>query len=151
PGVSAAIWPVSINEDQARSPQAANQPGLEWRLPLSHLTAFVAFKLSVEADVDDVRLAVKLPVTGMPEGRIAQVLRTLIDSPERFLLFLRALLGGFEGLANWAGADANGKWEGPWCAGLRGETLLEDLVRTAARDPARLEPVRRLIEDLRAS
>ena len=38
---------------------------------------------------------------------------------------------------------------GPWGEGFAGETLLEDLVRAAARDPERLKPVRRLIGDLR--
>ena len=35
--------------------------------------------------------------------------------------------------------------------GIGGETLLEDLVRIASRDPGRLQPVRRLIQDLRAT
>ena len=36
-----------------------------------------------------------------------------------------------------------------WGVGVGGETLLNDLVRTASRDPDRLKPVRRLIDDLR--
>ncbi len=147
PAVTVQAWPVTIGEDQAR----ALRPPLEWSLPVSRLTAFVAVRLSVEADVDDIRLVLKLPAEGMPEGRVAQVLRALIDSPERFLQFLRALLGGLEGLADWMGEDGSGAWQGEWVAGLNGETLLEDLVLTASRDPERLEPVRRLIEDLRVT
>ena len=147
PGVSAHAWPVSIGEDQAR---ALSLP-LEWPLPLSRLTAFVALRLSVEEKVDDIRLVLKLSAEGMPAGRSAQVLRTLIDSPERLLQFLRALLGGLDGLADWMTNDGNGEWRGDWGMGLGGETLLEDLVRTASRDPERLEPVRRLIEDLRST
>lgn len=146
-GVTAQVWPVSLGEDQAR----ALAPPLEWPLPLARLTAFVAVRLSVEADVDDIRLVLKLPAEGMPEGRVAHVLRGLIDSPERLLVFLRALLGGLEGLADWMNDDGNGAWQGDWAAGLGGETLLEDLVRAASRDPERLEPVRRLIEDLRST
>ena len=101
--------------------------------------------------MDDIRLVLKLPAEGMPAGRAAQVLRTLIDSPERLLQFLRALLGGLDGLADWMTNDGNGAWRGEWGLGLGGETLLEDLVRTASRDPERLEPVRRLIEDLRST
>jgi hypothetical protein len=84
----------------------------------------------------------------MPEGRLAQVLRTLIDSPEKFLRFLRALLGGLDGLVDWSAGEGGGQ-HGRWGAGLGGETLLEDLVRVASREPARLDPVRRLIADLR--
>jgi hypothetical protein len=142
--VTITAWPVSIDESQGRT---LDLPAA-WPLPLSRLTAFVAFRLHVDADVDDIRLALKLPAQGMPEGRIAQVLRTLINSPERFLQFLRALLGGFETLADWGAEGNGGNGKG---GGFATETLLEDLVRIASRDPARLEPVRRLIEDLRAS
>jgi hypothetical protein len=145
--VSASCWPVSLTEDNARQ---LIMP-CEWTLPVSRLTAFVAFRLKVDADVNDVRLVLKLPVDGLPEGRVAHVLRTLIDSPEKFLRFLRALLGGLDGMADWAGDEGGGAWQGEWAAGLGGETLLEDLVRAAAREPERLEPVRRLIEDLRAT
>ena len=88
----------------------------------------------------------------MPEGRIAQILRSLIDSPERFLRFLRALLGGLDGLADWTKGDGIGdKAQGPWGDWLSGETMLEDLMRAASREPKRLEPVRRLIDDLRST
>ena len=147
PAVSVTVWPISVSEDQGRTLRLP----LEWSLPLSRLTTFVAIKLGVSADVDNIRLVLKLPAEGMPEGRVAQVLRTLIDSPERFLQFLRALLGGIEGLADWAAGDGEGAWKGTWQTALNGETLLEDLVRTASRDPKRLEPVRRLIEDLRST
>lgn len=147
PGVSVAAWPVSVNEDQARSLQLP----MDWSLPLTRLAAFVAFRISVNAEVDDIRLVLKLPSEGMPEGRVAQVLRMLIDSPERFMQFLRALLGGLEGLADWATGDGQGAWDGQWGARLASETLLEDLVRTASREPERLDPIRRLIEDLRST
>lgn len=147
-GVRVTAWPVSLPPEQAR----ALQLPVVWTLPVSHLTAFVAFELSVPVTgVDDVRLTLKLPAEGMPEGRMAQVLRSLIDSPERFLRFLRALLGGLEGLPDWNGHERSNGHATPWNTGLGGETLLEDLVRVASREPARLEPVRRLIHDLRQS
>lgn len=146
-GVSVTCWPVSVVEGQSRTLELP----IEWSLPISHLTAFVAFRLKVSAKVDDIRMVLKLPVEGMPEGRSAHVLRTLIDSPERFLRFLRALLGGLEGMADWMGGEDAGTWQGEWMTGLGGDTLLEDLVRAASRDPARLEPARRLIADLRST
>lgn len=146
-GVTVTCWPVSLAEDRSRKLQLP----CEWTLPLSKLTAFVAFRLKVSADVDDQRLVLKLPTDGMPEGRVAHVLRSLIDTPEKFLRFLRALLGGLTGMADWAGDPDGAAWQGEWGVGLGGETLLEDLVRAAARDPARLEPIRRLITDLRGT
>jgi len=146
-GVSIMAWPVSVREEQARE----FRPQISWPLPVARLTAFVAFRISVEAEVDDVRFVLKLPTTGMPEGRVSHILRGLIDTPERFLQFLRALLGGLEGMTDWATGDAGAAWQGDWGAGIHGETLLEDLVRAAARDPERLAPIRRLIADLQSS
>ena len=145
--VTVDCWPVSLAEDRSK---ALALP-CEWTLPMSKLTVFVAFRIKVSADIDDLRLVRKLPADGMPDGRVAQVLRSLIDTPEKFLRFLRALLGGLTGMADWAGDEAGAAWQGEWGVGLGGETLLEDLVRAAARDPARLEPIRRLIKDLRAT
>ena len=145
-GVEAAAWPISVSEDQARPLDLPSS----WTLPLVRLTAFAAFRLHVPVrGVDDVRMTLRLPANGMPEDRIHQVLRTLIDSPERFLLFLRALLGGLDGMVDWAKGGSDGSEGCAWGEGFAGETLLEDLVRAAARDPERLKPVRRLIDDLR--
>ena len=77
------------------------------------------------------------------------MLRALLDSPEKFLRFLRALLGGLDTLRDWAQDGREGDGAALWGTGPGGETLLEDLLRTASRDPDRLKPVRRLIHDLR--
>lgn len=143
-GVEVAFWPVSISENQKRP---LDLPAT-WRLPLSNLTSFVAFRLSVaHPSVEDIRLTRKLPAEGMPDGRMNAVLRSLIDSHERFLQLLRALLGGIEGMVDWA--QGNGTSEGrPWGDWLGAESLLEDLLRIASRHPERLKPIRRLIDEL---
>ena len=148
PGIEAVAWPLSLKEETGKP---LNLP-LTWRMPTNLLTAFVALRLSApNIAVDDICLALLLPATGMPENRITHVLRNLIDSPERFMRFLRALLGGLDGLVD--GLDSGDKGGEPfgWGTGLGGEPLLEDLMRIASRQPSRLEPVRRLIEDLRAT
>ncbi len=73
-------------------------------------------------------------------------LRSLLDSPDKFLRFLRALLGGLDGMVEWTRAGGE---SGAWGAGVSADTLLDDLLRAASRDPSRLQPVRRLIDDLR--
>lgn len=145
--VQAWVWPVSIAEDQAKS--LAQPPA--WHLPVARLTTLLAIRLQVDAAIDDVRFVLKLPASGLPAGRVAQVLRTLIDTPEKFLQFLRALLGGIEEVADIPLPNSQENEAARWGMGLYAETLLEDLVRVASRDPERLEPVRDLIEDLRAS
>ena len=143
--VEAAAWPVSLAEHQAHPLDLPSN----WTLPVARLTAFIAFRLRVSAQaVHDVRLVLRVPADGMPEDRMHHVLQTLLDSPEKFLRFLRALLGGLDGMVDWAQGDREADG-GAWRTGPGGEPLLEDLVRTASRDPDRLEPVRRLIHEFR--
>ena len=147
-GVAVRVWPVSVSEYRA----VPLNPPVSLALPMSRLTAFAAFHLTVDrASVEDKRLALKLPMHGVPEERTAQILRSLIDSPERLLAFLRALLGGLEGLPDMVDGDAIESGGAPWQSGLEAETLLEDMLRAASRDPERLETVRRLIADLRST
>lgn len=147
-GVEVSVWPVSLGEEQAR---VLKLP-LTWNLPMERLTVLLAFRLRiVDSGASDLRLTLKLPAEGLPEGRVARVLRSLIDSPERLLQFLRALLGGLAGVIEWSSGTGDTEGSTQWFAGLGGETLLEDLVRIASRDPERLAPVRRLFEDLRAT
>ena len=149
--VTAAVWPVSLAETRARPFGAAGAPPV-WTLPITQLTAFVAFRLRVAVrGVDDVRMTLKLPADGLPEEseRMHHVLATLIDSPQQFLQFLRALLGGLDRLTGWARDGGGETGSGAWAASPAGETILDDLLRAASRDPASLKPARRLIGDFR--
>ena len=142
--VTIVAWPISVAKDEARR----LDPPPSWILPVARLTAFIAFELSVEVrEVDGIRMTLRLPAEGMPEDRMHHVLRSLLDSPEKFLRFLRALLGGLDGMVDWtrSGGDGGDAWD----AGMNVDTLLDDLLRAASRDPKRLQPVRRLIDDLR--
>ena len=147
-GVDAYVWPVSLTEDQARQ---LDLP-VALAMPVSRLTAFVAFRLTVDGEEgDERRIALKLPMAGAPGDRSAEILRSLIDTPERLLAFLRALLGALDELGELGderGIETGGE---PWREGFEAETLLEDLMRTASKDPQRLATVRRLISDLRRS
>ena len=144
-GVIAKIWPASISEEQSHPWDQRS-----WRLPASALTAFVAFRMSVAVEgVDDLRWAMMLRATGLPNDRTARILRSLIDSRSKFLQFLRALLGGPEGQNVLLPRNGEGSGSVAWEAVFGGETLLEDLLRTASRDPGRLDVVRRLVTDLR--
>ena len=144
--VEVVAWPVSVAEDQARPLEEPPR----WRLPVPRLTAFIAFRLRVPVKgADDLRMTLRLPAAGMPADRVHQILRSLLDSPAKFLAFLRALLGDLDAVAAWAQDGTGTRDPADWGIGTGGETLLDDLVRTASRDPDRLKPVRRLIDDLR--
>lgn len=144
-GVTVQFWPTSIPEEQSH-PLGRRS----WSLPVSSLTAFVAFRMGVGVDgVDDVRFAMRLSATGLPSDRTARILRSLIDSPGKFLRFLRALLGGVEGESFSLLRDGDGSSSAALAGMFDGETLLEDLLRAASRYPERLDVVRRLVRDLR--
>ncbi len=144
--VEVRAWPISLAEEQARPLELP----LTWTLPIQWLTALVAFRLHVPVEgVDDIAVTLSLPAEGMPEDRMHHVLRSLIGDSKRFMAFLRALLGGLDGMVDGMGrGDANGD-AGAWASGPDDDALLEGLVRAASRDPDRLEPVGRLIEDFR--
>ena len=145
-GIQVKVWPCSLTEVRARKLELPTS----WVLPAGALTAFVAFRLSAEIDcVDDVRLALKLPMKGAPKDRDAQILRSMIDSPASLLRFLRALLGGLDRLEGHSPSDGESQPAFGWGQTLGGEMLLEDMLRAASQDPARLDVVRRLVTDLR--
>jgi len=144
-GVMVQFWPTSIPEELSHPLDRRS-----WSLPVSSLTAFVAFRMGVDVDgVDDVRFAMRLPAKGLPSDRTARILRSLIDSPAKFLRFLRALLGGVEGESFSLLRDGDGSSSAALAGMFDGETLLEDLLRAASRYPERLDVVRRLVRDLR--
>ena len=144
--VTVLVWPASIQEEQPRSLDQQRS----WSLPVVCLTAFVAFRLTIDMEgVGDLRFAMRLPAKGLPGDRTARILRSLIDSPSKFMQFLRALLGGLEGQGPPMPRDGEGASSDVWEGVFGGETLLEDLLRTASRDPGRLDVVRRLVTDLR--
>ena len=148
--VEVSIWPISLPETSARRFVLPLQwPGT---LSISELTAFVAFRLSVPVEcVDDIRVTLKLPVAGLPDERVHQILSSLIDSPDAFRRYLRTLLGGLDGRVGvWTRAAAERSDDGSREERLDEEApLLDDLLRAASREPARLTPARRLVHDFR--
>ena len=145
-GVVIDVWPVTLPSNQARTWPAT----LKWRLSIEQLTAFVAFRLRKGEDVEPLTLVAKLPARGLPEQRMRRILRKVIRTPERFLAFLRALLGGLDELVDWVSDRKVDPDSVKQSRAPEAETLLEDLLRTAAHDPERLAVVRQVVTDLMA-
>jgi len=146
--VEVSVWPLSLDRAQARPwEQAVFRP-----LGPEAITAFIGFELRSpkcpQAGV--VRFVLKLPANGFPPDRERHVLRSVVRNRAGFFRYLQALLAGLDGFQlldpppdPGNGHDGNGhKQFSP------SPTLLEDLLRAAARQPERLEPVRRLVSDL---
>ena len=140
-------WPISVNKDQCKELLLP----VSWKsMPEERLISFVAFRLSVKGFSDlDESFVLNLPISGVSKERVDKVLRSVIDSTEKLLLFLRLLLG--ENHDDWLvpAADGTQRHDVFDHAGLAMETLLEDLLRIASRHPKRLEPFQKLMSNLK--
>ena len=146
--VEIKAWPISLGEEQALPLRLP----LKWSLPVQRLTRLVAFRLHVPIpSVDDIALTLSLPGEGMPKDRMHHVLRSLIGDPERFMAFIRALLGDLDGMVEWVHGDNASGDATSWISVPSKGGLLEGLVRAASRNPCHLQPVRRLIDDFRST
>ena len=144
--VQVHAWPISVNQDQCKELQLP----ISWKsMPEERLISFVAFRFSVEGFTDLFEsFVLNLPISGVSQERVDKVLSSVIDSTEKLLLFLRLLLG--ESYDEWIVPDANGTKTHDMFdkVGFAMETLLEDLLRVAARQPKRLELFQKLISNL---
>ncbi len=145
--VKVHVWPISVNKDECKELQLP----VSWKsMPEERLISFVAFRFSVQDFPDlDESFVLNLPISGVSHERVDKVLRSVIDSTEKLLLFLRLLLG--ENHDDWFVSAENGTkvHDVFYEAGFALETLLEDLLRVASRQPKRLEPVQKLISNLK--
>lgn len=139
-------WPISVNQDQCKKLLLP----VSWkRMKEERLISFVAFRLSVKGFSDlDESFVLNLPISGVSKERVDKVLSSVIDSTEKLLLFLRLLLG--ENHDDWLvpAADGTQRHDVFDHAGFAMETLLEDLLRIASRQPKRLEPFQKLMSNL---
>lgn len=149
---SLRAWPVSLRPEFATDVMQIRL-GEEAVLPecsLAAVTAFVAFEMTSPPAPDSCRFVLNLPVDGMPEERRAAMVRTIVANREGFLKYLLFLLADIDedGLPNdvllavTAGGTQNGY-------SLQSALpLLEEMTRALSREPARLDSIQSLIEDL---
>jgi hypothetical protein len=149
---SLRAWPVSLRPEFAADVMQIRL-GEEAVLPecsLAAVTAFVAFEMTSPPAPDSCRFVLNLPVDGMPEERRAAMVRTIVANREGFLKYLLFLLADIDedGLPNdvllavTVGGAQNGY-------SLQSALpLLEEMTRALSREPARLDSIQSLIEDL---
>ena len=143
-------WPLTVAGD--RRTVASGMP-LEERFEtsLENLSGFLAFELAhTEGELS--RFVVPAPLVGVPERRDRLLLRCLIGNAERFFRYLMALLDDdpaelslldtIERISDDPGAPDGG--------GSMSLPVLEKLLRTMRRDPAKLAGLHPLVSDLAA-
>ena len=146
-GTKIHCWPLASAGNRRRV--ATGEPlEIRFETSLNNISGFLAFELDHE-DGTLTGFVVPVPLVGVPEHRERYLLRELIGNAERFLRYLLALLDedsgqmdlpdAVEGASQEAVANGNHPVSLP---------VLEKLLRTMQRDPAKLAGLHPLVSDL---
>ncbi len=149
-GTEVHCWPLASPGNRRR---VVLDERLEARFEttLESISGFLAFELRQRDGEEDAQtgFVVPVPLAGVPEFRERHLLRTLVGNAERFLRYLLALLDEdadqmnlldvFEDGGNNSVAFESGSPQLP---------VLEKLLRTMRRDPAKLAGLHPLVSDL---
>jgi len=155
-GIKGVCWPTSLPEgNQDHDVQTLVRDGrVSFTVTAARLTGFVAFRLEIgEGDAHaKTAFVLNLPLDDVPEDRLKSVLRFIIENRAGFLRYLMLLLASQEtDLGNVVAVfdEKEGAQLGLAGHGDDRLPLLEELLRTLARAPSKLDAVSRLVEDLR--
>jgi hypothetical protein len=155
---SLEVWPITRGRaasGAAVEPGASGELARFGGLTLELLTPFLACRAvlrSEEAELDQ-EFVLSLTLHGDPEDRRARVLRKLLSDRADVLRYLLYLLTGdrVEAVRALTQRPRNGEGSAAGGGGDLGLPLLESLLRTFDREPAKLAAVGRVVEDLQAS
>ena len=148
-GTEIHCWPLASAGNRRRV--AMGEPlEVRFETSLEAISGFLAFELAHEEGALT-GFVVPVALTGVPEHRERALLRALVGNAERFLRYLLALLDeesgqtdlpdAVERVSRDAAADGHGPASFP---------VLEKLLRTMRRDPAKLTGLHPLVSDLDA-
>ena len=119
-------------------------PGLSFE----GLTSFYVFtaRVSREGEHRQIEFVVNAELIGAPEDRRQRILASLLKNREELLRFLLMLLSGMGQSGQLAeAAFGGGKWAWAWS---ESSALFEPMVRALARDPAKIDEIGSLMEEL---
>ena len=146
--VSIHCWPLATAGNR-RQVSAGEPLEVRFETSLENLSGFLAFELAHEDTLSSFVVPVRL--VGMPEQRDRLLLRMLIGNAERFFRYLMALLeedsaeftllDTIERISNEPATPDDG-------GGSMSLPVLEKLLRTMRRDPAKLDGLHPLVSDL---
>jgi hypothetical protein len=153
-GVKIHCWPITLSEGVAVGVGENSAIFVEFnQVSFEALTSFFAFEIMASSGERNFscRFVLNLPLEGAPEDRADRIMRSLLKSRDqvvRFILMLLAEGGGDVNQSILSGRLllSGGAGNGPAFAGI---PLFEALVRTLERNPAKLDQIARLVEDLR--
>ncbi len=147
--VEICCWPLTSAGN--RHQVAKGKPlGERFETSLENLSGFLAFELAAE-DGALSSFVVPVPLIGVPEQRDRLLLRMLIGNAERFFRYLMALLDEDTGeISLMTAVDRLGNETPEGGPNPLSLPVLEKLLRTMRRDPAKLVGLHPLVSDLAA-
>jgi hypothetical protein len=153
-GVSVVCWPITRTSLSALPLHLNASTLVDFRdLSFEALTSFYAISVEATRGVLRSRCAfvLNVPLIGAPENRRERILRALLQSRDQVLRFLLLLLADDSETLSGLIAETARKPGQPNANGqsLFGLPLFEAMVRALDRDPAKLEHIARIVEDLR--
>jgi len=147
-GAKVVCWPVTLGRGFGAELISGGREATVRRLSFEAITSFVAFEVTV-GERSEV-FVLNLPLTGAPLDRRERLLHSFIKDRKRLLRFLFFLLADDDELADAMGTALSRVGSaGTGEASQSNGALLESLLRTLHRSPARLDAVARLVADLR--
>jgi hypothetical protein len=152
-GVELRAWPMTLNEGRAQDLTSGDH---RWEgLTTTQLTAFLAISATATygSAREEKRAAILLPLEGAPVDRSRQIVREVLDSPSRLLRYLQLLLSHLDSDATASDrllsdlSSEQTSTAGGSVADLE-LPLFEGMMRALDRDPARLDRIASLVDDL---
>lgn len=152
-GISVCCWPITLPDRYAcQLTTGSQQIAVFQGISDLKLTPFFAFEMTalIDGRTGSSRFVLILPLEGGPDDRQERMLSSIYNKELLIRLLFHMLF--FEGdphidgfLQPLDGTTSDGK---PQEANYRALPLFESMVRALARDPERLDDVKRLIDDL---
>ena len=155
-GIECLAWPVMLPQGRAQKIKDCNETStINFSgMSIFAVTPFWTFRLrgKLRKAEQAVEFVLRLPLKGMPEGRVAAIMSSMINSSERFLRYLALLLsddptapGGAILRRRTQGGDGTNGAETSWDTTV----VLENLIRAYSRNPKRLARIEALLVDLK--
>ena len=149
------VWPITLAPSRSAPLELSSDPAAAFTvIPLLALTEFYVVEVTVEHDGSRIskRFVAQWRLLNAPDGRKEAVLLSLLDDPQRVLAFIRLMLA--EPAADVAGVGVLphltlvGKADVSLAWATDTDPLFESLVRALEADPAGLDAVARIVDDL---
>lgn len=120
-------------------------------IPLHRLSCFMHWQIKITGTDEILDLVTKIEVENMPSHRLNNILKTIIDNPDKFMVLLKALLSD-EPIGKSEGYERaeRGRQQSDEFSPLRiGIPIYEELLLNLSRSPERLQRLSALIEKLK--